>query len=83
MSIELDKRSINHLFGGWGSARNGKLTREWSLMTLLLLISKGRLVAGKGRKGIKRFHGKDARLRPESRTESSVILVLFFSVVGQ
>jgi hypothetical protein len=41
----LDKRSINHLFGGWGSARNGKLTREWSLMTLLLLISKGRLVA--------------------------------------
>jgi len=45
MSIELDKRSINHLFGGWGSARNGKLTREWSLMTLLLLISKGRLVA--------------------------------------
>jgi len=45
MSIELDKRSINHLFGGWGSARNGKLTREWSLMTLLLLISKGRLLA--------------------------------------
>jgi hypothetical protein len=48
MSIELDKRSINHLLGGWGSARNGKLKREWSLMTLLLVISKGRLVAESG-----------------------------------
>jgi len=45
MSVELDKGSINHIFGGWGSAGNGKLTREWSLMTLLLLISKGRLLS--------------------------------------
>jgi len=49
MSIELDKRSINHLFGVRASIRSCKLTPDWSLVTLLLVVTKGRLVGRKGR----------------------------------